>query len=74
MTMPAIAEEPFKVLDGRIQEAKRQMISGSCGGNTPEERYIAYRVKVDLCTELMRVRQALEKAFTEDEDETGESE
>lgn len=71
-TIPAIADKPFALIDARIKECTDKMIRGACGGNTPEEVYIAYRVQVDLYKELVRLRGALELAFTEDEEEEPE--
>lgn len=68
MSRPAIADKPFALLDARIKECADKMIRGACGGGTLEENYIGYRSQVLLYAELIRLRQALEEAFTDDDE------
>lgn len=69
MTIPAMAEKPFALIDRRMKDCATKMIRGTSGGDTPENRYLAYQVQVALYTELERLRQELEAAFKDDEEE-----
>lgn len=68
MSRPAIADKPFALIEARIDACVTLMVNGSCGGQTPEESFIRYRVQVALYTELTRLREALEEAFTDDDE------
>lgn len=73
MTIPAMADKPFALIDARIEECKNLMINGSCGGTTPEDCFIRYKVQVALYKELMRFRESLVEAFNDDEEDEKET-